>query len=87
MKLRKDFIVHNTDKETMLVATGKAKFSGLVKGNLMLGEILSLLGKETTEEEAVRTMPPPGRLRPTFTRSSPSCGRSVRSRVSNDGCI
>ena len=56
MKLRKDFIVHNTDKETMLVATGKAKFSGLVKGNLMLGEVLSLLGKETAEEEVVRKM-------------------------------
>ena len=56
MKLKKDFIVHETGKETMLVATGKAKFSGLVKGNKMLGEILSLMKEDTTEEEVARKM-------------------------------
>ena len=56
MKLKKDFIVHETKDETMVVATGKAKFSGLVRGNKMLGEILSLMKKDTTETEVVRAM-------------------------------
>ncbi|MBQ6632777.1 MAG: PqqD family protein [Ruminococcus sp.] len=56
MKLKKDFIVHETKDETMVVATGKAKFSGLVRGNKMLGEILSLMKKDTTEAEVVRAM-------------------------------
>ena len=53
MTLKKEFIVHETKNETMLVATGKAKFSGLVKGNKMLGEMLELLKNETTEAEMV----------------------------------
>lgn len=56
MKLRKDFIVHDTGKETMLVATGKAKFSGIVKGNKTLGNVLELLKKDTTEAQIVRTL-------------------------------
>ncbi|MBR1862926.1 MAG: PqqD family protein [Ruminococcus sp.] len=56
MKLKKDFIVHETKKETMLVATGSAKFSGLVKGNKMLGEVLGLMKEDTTEAEIVRKM-------------------------------
>ena len=56
MKLKKDFIVHETKDETLVVATGKAKFSGLVRGNKMLGEILSLMKKDTTEAEVVRAM-------------------------------
>ena len=56
MKLKKDFIVHETKDETMVVATGKAKFTGLVRGNKMLGEILSLMKKDTTEAEVVRAM-------------------------------
>ncbi|MBQ9868089.1 MAG: PqqD family protein [Ruminococcus sp.] len=53
MKLKKDFIVHDTGKEVMLVATGKAKFSGLVKGNAMLGNILDQLKSNTTEKQIV----------------------------------
>lgn len=53
MKLKKDFIVHDTGKEVMLVATGKAKFSGLVKGNAMLGKVLELLKSNTTEKQIV----------------------------------
>ncbi len=53
MKLKKDFIVHQAGKETMLVATGSAKFSGLVKGNKTAGEVLELLGTETTEAEDI----------------------------------
>ncbi len=53
MKLKKEFIVHDTGKEVMLVATGKAKFSGLVKGNAMLGKVLELLKSNTTEKQIV----------------------------------
>ena len=56
MKIGKDFIVHKSGNETMVVATGKAKFSGLVKGNKMLGEILDLMKDETAEAEVVRKM-------------------------------
>ena len=56
MKLRKDFIVHRAGKETMLVATGKAEFSGIVKGNEMLGEMLDLMKAETTEAEVIKNL-------------------------------
>ena len=56
MKLKKDFIVHEAGDEVMLVATGKAKFSGLVRGNRTMGEVLELLKNDTTEAEVVRKM-------------------------------
>ena len=56
MKLKKEFIVHDTGDETLLVPTGSAKFSGLVKGNKTLGAILELLKDETTEEAVVTAM-------------------------------
>ena len=56
MKLKKEFIIHNTGRESMLVPTGKAGFAGLVKGNKTLGVILNLLEKETTEEEIITAM-------------------------------
>ena len=49
MKLRKEFITHNTGTESLLVPAGGAGFSGLVKGNKTLGEILELLKTETDE--------------------------------------
>ena len=56
MKLKNDFIVHDSGDETMLVATGSASFSGLVKGNKTAGKILELLKTETTEAEIVKKM-------------------------------
>lgn len=56
MKLKKDFITHESNGEVMLVATGKAKFSGLVRGNKMLGEILTMLKTDTTEEKMVKSL-------------------------------
>ena len=56
MKLRKGFIVHNTKDETFLVPTGGSGFSGLVKGNETLGEILTLLGRETSEADIVSVL-------------------------------
>ena len=56
MKLKKEFIVHDTGAESLLVPTGNANFAGLVRGNKTLGTILELLKKERTEEEIVSEM-------------------------------
>ncbi len=56
MKLNKDFILHVSDGETILVPTGNAKFSGVVRGNKTLGAVLELLKEETTEEQIVTAM-------------------------------
>ena len=56
MKLKKDFITHDTGRQSMLVPVGTAGFSGLVKGNRTLGVILSLLKEDTTEAEIVAAM-------------------------------
>ena len=53
MKIRDTFLIHESDGESMLVPTGKAEFSGLVRGNRTFGEILNLLRKETTEERII----------------------------------
>lgn len=56
MKLKKEFVMHISSSETVLVATGNAKFSGVVKGNRTLGEILTLLSSDTTEADIINTM-------------------------------
>ncbi len=56
MKLSKDFILHIADGETVLVPTGKAKFSGVVRGNKTLGAVLELLRDETSEKKLVAAM-------------------------------
>ena len=56
MKLKKDFITHNSGDEAMLVSTGKASFSGMVKGNKTTGEIFELLKNDTTEAQIVATL-------------------------------
>ena len=56
MKLKKDFITHDIGSESLLVPTGAAGFSGLVKGNKTLGVILELLKQDTTEAEIVAAM-------------------------------
>ena len=53
MKIKDTFLVHEAGNETMLVPTGGASFSGVVRGNQTLGAILGLLKAETTEEEIV----------------------------------
>ena len=56
MKLSKNFILHEADGQTMLVPTGNAGFSGLVRGNKTLGAVLSCLKNETTEEDIVKAL-------------------------------
>ena len=56
MKLKKEFITHDTGSESLLVPAGGAGFSGLVKGNKTLGVILDLLKEDTTETEIIAAM-------------------------------
>lgn len=53
MKLKKEFITHDTGTESLLVPTGNAGFAGLVKGNKTLGAILDALKQDTTEADIV----------------------------------
>ena len=56
MKLKKEFITHDTGRESLLVPTGAAEFSGLVKGNRTFGAILELLKTDTTIEQIVESL-------------------------------
>ena len=56
MKIKEEFIYHESDGESMLIPTGDAKFSGIVKGNKTLGVIMDLLKEDTTEDEIVARM-------------------------------
>ena len=56
MKLKDEFIVHNAGYESLLIPTGDAGFTGLVRGNKTLGIILDLLKQDTTEEAVIAAM-------------------------------
>lgn len=56
MKLREDFIAHNSDNDYMLIPLGGASFSGLVRGNKTFGAIVECLKEETSEEEIVEAL-------------------------------
>ena len=56
MKLKKEFIVHNTGDETILVPTGAADFSGIVRGNKTVGFIFECLKDDTTRDEIIAKM-------------------------------
>ena len=56
MKLKKEFITHIVGNESILVPTGEAEFSGVVRGNKTLGAVLELLKEDTTEAELVAAL-------------------------------
>lgn len=56
MKLNKNFLVHKTGGETVVVPTGNADFSGIVKGNKTLGAILDLMKNDTEEQQIIDAM-------------------------------
>ena len=56
MKLKSEFVVHQTMTETILVPVGGNAFSGIMKGNATLGEILSLVKEDISEQELIHTM-------------------------------
>lgn len=55
MRLHKDYLVHESENEVILVATGESadRFCGILKGNQTLKLILEYLETETTVEEIV----------------------------------
>ena len=56
MKLNQNYIVHQTGRDTIIVPTASAGFSGVVKGNQTLGIIVNLLQKNVTEAEIIASM-------------------------------
>ena len=56
MKLKKEFIAHDTGSESILVPLGGAGWSGVVRGNKTLGAILGFLKEDTTEAAIIDAM-------------------------------
>ena len=56
MKLNPYFLLHNTGGEAILVPTGNAGFSGVVRGNKTLGAVLELLKTDTTQAELIAAL-------------------------------
>jgi hypothetical protein len=56
MKLNKEFLTHKAGEEYILVPTGSAGFSGVVRGNKTLGAVLELLKEDTTEEAVLSAL-------------------------------
>ena len=56
MKLKIAFITHDTGSESLLVPSGGAGWSGIVRGNKTLGAILALLKEDTTEQAVIAAM-------------------------------
>ena len=56
MKLKESFITHITQEESLLVPVGGSAFSGVVRGNKTLGEILELLKNDIDEAGIVAAL-------------------------------
>ena len=54
MKLKREYIVHHSGNESMIITMEEAEFSGIVKGNKVFGLILECLKEDTTEENIVK---------------------------------
>jgi hypothetical protein len=56
MKLKKGFITRKMGNEQIMVATGKAKFSGFTRANPAAAFIINCLKEDTTVENIVDAM-------------------------------
>ena len=58
MRLKDDFILHNTGEDFVIIATGEAtkNFNGIIKLNNMGGEIVGLLTTDISEEKIVKAI-------------------------------
>ena len=56
MKLKADYITHESDGKQILTAVGGSSFSGLVRSNRTAGMIVDLLKQETTREAVIAAM-------------------------------
>ena len=55
MKLKKDFITHNTGTEQLMISAG-GTFNGMVRSNKTAGEIIDMLSVKITREEIIERM-------------------------------
>ena len=58
MRLKDDFISHNTGEDFVIIATGEAtkNFNGIIKLNNMGGEIVSFLSNDISEEDIIKAI-------------------------------
>lgn len=56
MKLKEGFVTHDMGGEQILVSTGAADFSGLVRSNATAAYIVDCLKEQTTREEIIEKM-------------------------------
>ena len=55
MKLKKEFITHNTGKEQLMISAG-GNFNGMVRSNSTAAAIIDLLKTETTRDAIIDAM-------------------------------
>ena len=55
MKLKKEFITHDTGKEQLMISAG-GSFNGMVRSNSTAAAIIDLIKTETTEEAVIEAM-------------------------------
>lgn len=56
MKINENFLTQEIDDAQVMVATGDAKFNGIVRSNKTAAEIIDLMKEETTRDEVVAKM-------------------------------
>lgn len=56
MKLNDNFLTQDIDDTQVMVATGEAAFSGIVRSNQTAAEIVNLMKEETTRDEVLDKM-------------------------------
>ncbi len=56
MRLKDNFLTYSKDNDTYILPPVDSVFSGIIRGNDTLGEIIALLSHDTSEEEITRAM-------------------------------
>lgn len=56
MKIKEGFVTRDVAGEQIMVATGAAKFSGMVRSNSSGAFIINCLKEETTKEQIIEAM-------------------------------
>ncbi len=56
MKLNKNFLVNKTGNDTVIIPTGNAECSGVVRENKIFGVILDWLKRNITEQQNIYKM-------------------------------
>ena len=56
MKLKDGFVTHEMGGEQIMVATGNASYTGLVRSNATAAFIVDCLKQETSRENIIQTM-------------------------------